>query len=78
MSNYLFLILAIVAEAAGTKKHRKGGTIPPFHKKKHRLSIIFTLKGGIIPPFKQILLYLGYEAPKSRKYPCRMAVNAAP
>lgn len=37
MSNYLFLILAIVAEAAGTKKHRKGGTIPPFHKKKAQI-----------------------------------------
>ena len=78
MSNYLFLILAIVAEAAGTKKRRKGGSTPPFYKKKHRLSIKFTLKGGITPPFKQILLYLGYEAPKSRKYPCRMAGNAAP
>ena len=44
MSNYLFLILAIVAEAAGTKKHRKGGAIPPFRKKKYRLSTKIYIK----------------------------------
>lgn len=44
MLNYVFLILTIVAEAAGTKKHRKGGTAPPFHKKKHRLSTKIHIK----------------------------------
>ena len=37
MLNYVFLILAIVAEAAGTKKQRKGGSTPPFHTKKAQI-----------------------------------------